>query len=97
MSRLNIRCCCQPEKVLGSLPWSGWPANQNGLYRRFLLEPTGELNPCSRLETVVVEIRRFYEPDAPEKEWAIYGDDRPIEFWQRIRGYLPPQQPGLRG
>jgi hypothetical protein len=21
MSRLNVRCCCQPMKILGTLPW----------------------------------------------------------------------------
>lgn len=89
MSRLNIRCCCTPQKILGSLPWPGWPANVAGTHRAFLVEP-GAAYAGQRIETVIVEIRQFVDPDEPYTEWAIYGDDKPVEFWQKIRGYAPP-------
>lgn len=91
MNRLNIRCCCRPEKVLGSLPWPCWPADLYGTHRTFRLPPVPS-TPMGRIQTVTVEIRRFVDPAEPRwaEEWAIYGDDKPIGFWQSIPGYAPP-------
>jgi hypothetical protein len=100
MSRLNIRCCCQPEKVLGSMLWPEpapgvWPARYDGTPMPFwtLTYKESIFAPISH---VTLQVREFQDLDG-RREWAVYGEDRPIEFWKHMRGYLPPERPGLRG
>lgn len=79
-----IRCCCEPTKVLGfmrlreSIVQSGQP----------LVVTT--ISEALKVEQWPVELRPMEEVhcDQWEQEMAIYSEDRPVEFWRRIRGFV---------
>lgn len=84
--RLNIRCCCTPTKILGSMIWPELP--DGSPQRRWVLAYKESIT--APLTHITLEARTFQDYDG-RREVAVFGDDRPIEFWQRVRGYLPPQ------
>jgi hypothetical protein len=102
--KLNVRCCCQPQKILGTL-WvlEKIVARGAGKIPFHFVEKTSPIdwNASSpvvpiAITTEQIELRRFWS--APGKmELAVYSDDRPAEFWLKIPGFQPsePQQFGL--
>lgn len=93
--RYNVRCCCQPKKILGTLEL------QDGLR-------DGDRLPVMIIDSSSIEyiqLRRFVQwhrtdinqvavpnfdnmpPMEEIDEIAIYSDDRPIEFWRRVHGF----------
>ncbi len=97
---LNVRCCCQPVKVLGTLcvpvPAEGF---QHG-YKIPLGVPILEAvrafsavqdDPRPMNKSVAfAEVRAFINQHGI-KEFAIYSDDRTIEFWRQIPGFMAAQ------
>jgi hypothetical protein len=74
---LNVRCCCTPTKVLGTMPWPG------GSEQMTFARKTGLFDPPTK---VTVHVRQFMHADGL-KELAVYSDDRGVEFWRAIPGF----------
>ena len=86
--RYEVRCCCQPQKVLGTLPWpsddmyasvcvpdpEGWS----------LVTATIELRTMNRLGPPVFGIGALRERIM---EYVIYSEDRGIDFWRKLEGF----------
>jgi hypothetical protein len=82
MPRLNVRCCCQPQKILGTLEVASLYPNQRLAARRGIVE---------------IEVRAFCNAGEMEYEFAVYSDDRPIEFWRQFASFqeAPSETPDL--
>lgn len=79
MIRLNVRCCCQPQKILGTYQVSE-------VMRRWIAVP---LMTDDGVRIEKLEVRDFYDYSSGERklERAIYSDDRPLEFWRQLPGF----------
>ena len=70
MPRFNVRCCCQPQKILGTMELA-------------------TSYPHPKLATskgwTQIELRSFFNGN--EMEFAVYSDDRPIEFWRQFASF----------
>ena len=75
MEMLNVRCCCTPTKIFGQYPW---PTHRNTIK---VVDVEGEVHI---LERRVIASR----PGLPYTEYAIYSEDRPIEFWRMLPGFV---------
>jgi hypothetical protein len=96
--RLNVRCCCQPVKILGTLEVPAYKAKYPGkivigaesdcVASRNALRTT---EPVPKPQIIEAELRRFigYTNGQSIVELAVYSDDRPIEFWKRIPTFVP--------
>ena len=87
--KLNVRCCCQPTKILGTFEVP------NGAGRGFMLytmefphEPISMMVTPSEIAPTIpaynraehwIQIKTFGYGES-----AVYSDDRPIEFWRRF-------------
>ena len=99
MQWLAVRCCCQPKKVLGFLRLSAKVA-QDARYVELLPRPHHvEVSawPPKPEATMVLdapirlEIRHMGDTETRDTyryERAIYSEDRPIEFWRTIPGFV---------
>jgi hypothetical protein len=38
--------------------------------------------------TETIEIRCFVDCDAKISEMAVYSDDRPVQFWRKVPGFI---------
>lgn len=81
-----VRCCCEPLKIFGFLLLDGRQKahtirDTRGDTHRVELRPVREI--CSS---------EYGDPPDVEtqvrSEVAVYSDDRPIEFWRTIPGFL---------
>lgn len=75
--RLEVRCCCQPQKIFGTLEVPDDRAWDGGSFEVPIRRPEGAI------EVETIRIRGFsFIPG----EWdvAVYSDDRPLEFWRQI-------------
>jgi hypothetical protein len=91
MAIYNVRCCCQPQKILGTLELDALEIEAARLGRlRVVLEPRFSFvvnaDEVFLPETPLI-YARFYMNKEYQKELAIYSDDRPMEFWRRVRGF----------
>jgi hypothetical protein len=104
MPRLNVRCCCQPQKILGTLDVPEW-AVKDGHFTVLPSRSPGSLSfdanrtiRPSRVDRV--EIREIVlgahsslaerlsrVPLPPMREFAVYSEERPIEFWRKVPGF----------
>lgn len=84
-----VRCCCQPQRILGFLPLDlDIRANTEVLLRDRLGRDH------------VVKIRKFMSVLAPvsyespeelvqwRTEWAVYSDDVDVTQWQAFHGFI---------
>ncbi len=91
MHRLNVRCCCQPQKILGTLELRSLALRQEVYippeYPSIWSKPEAinEIVQVPPYETIV--LRQFYHLATGELELAVYSDDRPIEFWRKFKGF----------
>ena len=87
MPRLNVRCCCQPQKILGTLEVPNVLRNYIVVRERFELKTSSSAASFvdEPVKTYQVEIRTLVTGNG--REHAIYSDDRPIEFWRKIIGF----------
>jgi hypothetical protein len=77
-----IRCCCEPERILGFLKVAADTQTQ------LVQDRNGEQHPIK-----LARLRDGRTPLAPHEaaargEVAIHSDHRPIEFWRTIRGFI---------
>lgn len=90
MPRYLVRCCCQPQKILGTLDLAEPVRGREVQVReriRFPLRSMLDFDPAApiphnpiRHHTVKIRIFGLHE-------LAVYSDDRPIEFWRKIEGF----------
>ncbi len=88
MTRLNVRCCCDGTKVLGTLQVDDSVVKARGFALRVFKTPP--LKPFGQIEGPTfayerVSIRDFWNGEYYEQ--AIYSEDRPIEFWRGLTGF----------
>lgn len=79
-----VRCCCTPTKVLGFMIVPE--------HARFLLveDIMGGTHSIELKE--IGQQFRTWRGTSPITELAIYSDDRPIEFWRGIIGFMEAKQ-----
>jgi hypothetical protein len=85
--RLNVRCCCQPTKVFGTMEVP--EGAQKGQPVNYFYIPTRD-NPRE-----LIEVRHIWiniGNGVSEQQKAVYSDDRPIEFWRRLKGFKEGDQ-----
>lgn len=85
--RVNVRCCCQPLKILGTLEVSGVSHPRLMVREKFEL-PRPSLHPTVSNSAPCHELKIMTFVDGQHHERAIYSDDRPIEFWRKIPGFI---------
>lgn len=82
-----VRCCCNGARVLGflSLPESFAPVHI--VVEKSEAVPMFDARNEPGFTTVhQVQLRAY------GNEIAVYSEDRPIEFWRKIRGFMEVQQ-----
>ena len=90
MKRLNIRCCCQPQKILGSMEVPNDIAKTAG---EFVAKERVSVVSSFKHEKYLlkspkvhrIQIRAFTNGDKVES--AVYSEDRPIEFWKNVESF----------
>ena len=91
MTRLNVRCCCQPTKILGTLEVPDMAIRSGHfdvvLCTRFvpLSSVSNRYDFQTKFRRETVHLKTFGNSRVAEQ--AIYSDDRPIEFWRKIHGF----------
>lgn len=88
---IPVRCCCQPVQVYGFLFLPLHP----GEYRVGLdglqgvpAHPGLEIGKAPPPGVAELEVREFLGPAPGELSLAVYGDDRPLDFWRRVTGFI---------
>ena len=94
---IAVRCCCQPTKVLGFLP----ATEAQRRAREWVCAPKVLYTPNCETDGLPTALLRFSEPTVLEirnmgsqrgetyfYEPAIYSEDRPIEFWRTVPGFV---------
>lgn len=90
--RLNVRCCCTPQKILGTLDLPAGAAKVGKL--QFPVAPR-DWHPFSgekpNFSHVTIEIKKFFDFVHEERleELAVYSDDRPADFWKIFPSFRP--------
>jgi hypothetical protein len=96
-----VRCCCQPQKILGYLelpdwlkPGSRWVLMVDDRKTGRALSaaawtPADPVGPTFRGLPVRLEavVMQYRDLESDVDELAVYSDDRPIEFWRIIHGF----------
>ena len=91
--RLEVRCCCLPQKVFGTLEVPDDIARNGGTFRiPYMERPFAEFHDNwdkepSQFGTYTIEVRPFVI-DSFIRKMAVYSDDRPIEFWRELPGFV---------
>jgi hypothetical protein len=87
--RLEVRCCCQPTKLFGTLPVPTG-AIERGCFDVVVANTTrwweADDPSASAFEKHSVQIRKFQTIGGITR-LAIYSEDRPIEFWRKLPGF----------
>lgn len=92
MPRYFVRCCCQPQKILGVLELRHPVGGRSTVHVRERLRfPTCSLRRFDANEPMpATAIRRYHAIKLrifDRNEIAVYSEDRPIEFWRTIEGF----------
>jgi hypothetical protein len=93
----NVRCCCQPTKILGTLelPARVGPGHLQVL-KHVVRAPAGPLPftvtfPAPAKDATVmyasIELKTFQRVDGGS-ELAVYSDERPIDYWRTFHGFV---------
>lgn len=87
VSWVAVRCCCSPQKIFGFLKLPA-PINEGPYQLRSLatFTMTAQERELAKLEPIRIQIKRMTGPG--QAELAIYSEDRPIEFWRGIEGFV---------
>ena len=92
-----VRCCCTPRKVFGFLKLDSNLADHeykyvtdNQGYEHRVLIRVAYIRPENkpRIECGFVVQGAGLPIDLIPEELAVYSDDRPIEFWRTIKGFV---------
>lgn len=94
--RLNVRCCCLPQKILGSIDVPRelvFSESRFPLRRKFLPLPEAPgpddpVLPTIRDPEEAGQIRRFRHRGGAVDEFAVYSDDKPASFWEQFQTFL---------
>ena len=95
---IAVRCCCQPQKVLGfvRLPERHCRPGTVRLPVRSKVY-AGPRSESDYPTDVLVELRSISQSKSTlgdtdtrylEHEIAVYSDDRPLEFWRDVAGFV---------
>lgn len=90
MVRLNVRCCCQPTKIFGTLEVEDFCRERILLQMKPVVTEAAEEVPA-RDPLPVAEIKKIFlkaDTDFMLEEYAVYSDDRPLEFWRSVEGFI---------
>lgn len=90
--RMNVRCCCQPQKILGTMDVAYEFSDRFVVMEKLEPMPVRSargmvMSPSSACHEIKVREFVDYSSGVPQRERAVYSDDRPIEFWRKIRGF----------
>ena len=77
--KMNVRCCCQPTKILGTFEVRNEWVEQ----RRFSLWTRPSIYDVCPPQEHVIQIRNLYCGEQPIG-LAIYSEDRPVQFWRQF-------------
>lgn len=84
--RYAVRCCCQPTRIFG---WMILPAGlDHGDEIKVLTLPPLAATPDNTPLPVTETIRLKRYGKANTWEVAVYSDDRPIDFWRQVPGFI---------
>lgn len=86
-----VRCCCQPKTLLGHLEGPDQLKHRDRFaiieepkwHPPLLGSPTGSVTTYIHQAEV-----RQWTADGLNFELAVYSEDRPIEFWRKIKGFI---------
>lgn len=84
-----VRCCCQPRQIMGFVLAAG----PDGVRALTLTDRFGDKHVVA-LERIATCYESFGERVGSD-ELAVYSDDRPIEFWRTIHGFVEVKEPVL--
>ena len=100
MRRLNVRCCCQPTKILGTLPW-----DERSRETRWVVERSSGDDRLFQTFVLRVEPMRSVACDVPPsvfnvlepgglitEELAYKAEGAPIETLRLIKGFIEGDQ-----
>lgn len=88
-----VRCCCTPQKVFGFIRLEDGPHDfrvqeNSGQVHQITVRDFCSYNPRPTPAGAIPQ-----EYVAPAREPAIYSDDRPLEFWRSIVGFVEAAPP----
>lgn len=101
MSRYEVRCCCDPGKLIGWLDLSGAQEDlalkERAVAIPLLIDMPSlvdlhrriDAGETVRMETacLLVRLRELRLAGWGDRYLAVYSDDHPIETWSRVRGF----------
>jgi hypothetical protein len=85
MTRLEVRCCCQPRKVLG---WLEVPEHQvrEGNSVRFTIPPTWRPERVLLADTIALPVATITEYG---RDWlAFKAEGAPVERLRKLPGFM---------
>jgi len=94
MTWVAVRCCCTPTKVLGFLRLPARDIKDGAIFavrNRATREPSVVYDPHAPIAPVdraVVRLLSDFRDGRRSGELAIYSEDRPLEWWRRIDGFV---------
>lgn len=92
---LAVRCCCSGAKILGFMSVSDEEMRRDG-FTRPVMRITGCMTapfgndgnlPVAHFDRVTITLKDFHSGGGV-KERAIYSDDRALDFWRDVRGFI---------
>lgn len=88
-----VRCCCTPMKILGFFALEPRGGSEYYVRDAHGQEHRIELKLISKMTCVAGEppLPAFNVDFYEDREIAIYSDDRPIQFWRTIPGFVEAQ------
>lgn len=84
-----VRCCCRPRSIMGFVLASA----PDGVKSLTVTDAIGDKHRVA-LERIATRAD-FNGLSVVSDELAIYSDDRPLEFWRTIHGFVEVKEPVL--
>lgn len=90
MFDMQVRCCCDPDLILG---WMKSPIDYKGKFAIAVNFKYGTANllPGKSYEIVTLEVARINE-ESGESFLAIKSGDKDVEFFNRIDSFWPVER-----
>lgn len=94
MGRYEVRCCCEPEKLLGyvDLPRADYRSGEKTFVLRLVRTAIrrsvddDKVDPA-RDRRAEIEFRRYRDPKKGIDQIVVYSDDHPLDFWNQLAGF----------
>ncbi len=92
--KLNVRCCCTPRKVLGTLQIDAPDEAIFSGNRITLQQPCCHPTPD---DLVTIQLRRFIHRPGWHAQYglfeiAVYSEDLPLAFWRKVAGFTEGEE-----